>query len=331
MVAEIIFGNHKSVISRKVKSISLVAVFAALIGGSLMAYDLDPITNTAMKRLFVAKMDQKCAYFTPEAAMALKAGFVQTRNEALRSGHSMADLSYFLTQARSAADTANCASAPIQAEAQNVRDSYTKFVTQARLSLPGERARWEASRSNEKALDWRMVQYQSGPKGDVAMGLYGPLAAPSLVVMARFSDAKRPVSARLLLRNPNVAATGLINRAAFDISPNRPFGSSDVSDLSFNARAISETQIYLKPHVKTNDFGMSLTGDYIGKQSPETAMRFDFPTRAFVAIAALDPREDIVVAFDFDDGPRYVRFEVGDFITGLAYVALPSPYGERLF
>lgn len=54
--------------------------------------------------------------------------------------------------------------------------------------------------------------------------------------------------------------------------------------------------------------------------------RLDFPNRAYAAIARLDPREDIVVAFDFASGTRCARFEVRDFVTGLASIPLPSPY-----
>lgn len=318
-------------IKRNVKSISLMTAVVALTATALSAYDLDPITNTAMKRLFVSQMDRRCAYFTPEAALALKAGFVQTRNEALRAGHSMDDLGYYLNQATVAAQNADCASGPIQAEVQGVRDSYNKFIVQSRLSLPGDRAKWDASRANEKAIAWRMVQYQSSEAGDLAMGLYGSLAAQSFVVMTRFEDGHRPQSARLLIRNTQQSSVGIINRAAFALTSDRPLGSSDMSDLSFSAKAISDTQIYLRPHVKTNDVGMSLTGEYIGDQSPKPAVRFDFPSRAFAAIAMLDPREDIVVEFSYDDGPRYARFEVGDFITGLTYATLPSAYGEKLF
>jgi hypothetical protein len=105
-----------------------------------------------------------------------------------------------------------------------------------------------------------------------------------------------------------------------------PLGFNDYSSLSFMARGISETTASLRPEVKANLAGFSLTGDFVGKQTPEDALRFDFPARAWMAIAKLDPREDIVVEFNTTDGPLYARFEVGDFLTGLSYVALPSSY-----
>ncbi|MEI9904016.1 MAG: hypothetical protein WDN06_08550 [Asticcacaulis sp.] len=148
--------------------------------------------------------------------------------------------------------------------------------------------------------------------------------------MAHFADGARPYSARLLLRDPDVVASGMINPAAYAVSDTAPAGFGG-GTLAFPARAMNDVTAVLAPTVRANALGFSATGDYVGAQSgAQDAVRFDFSTRAYPAIARLDPREDMVVEFDFSDGPRYMRFEVGDFITGLSYVGLPSPYSGKL-
>jgi hypothetical protein len=170
------------------------------------------------------------------------------------------------------------------------------------------------------------VQYQNTDQADMAFGLYGGLHQNSFSLMAHFKNGVRPYSARLLVRNTDIVATGVINRAPYGLSETMPAGFSDYSSLSFMAHGISDVTADLHPGVKTNLAGFTLTGNYVGTQGPEAALRFDFPSRAWLAIAKLDPREDIVVEFSSEDGPRYARFEVGDFVTGLSYVALPAPY-----
>lgn len=311
----------------QIKPALAVLMALGVSAGSLMAYALDPITDTAMKRLFISRMNARCHYFSAETDMALKAGFLQARNEALRSGHPMSELGTHLEFARNAAQNAACDTAAIVSEAQGVSDSYRKFIMQTHLELQGERSVWQATRANESVTQWRLVQYQRNDDQNFAIGLYGTMTAPRFMVMSQFADQKRPISARLLVRNADIASIGVINRSPFALSPTRPQGSSELSDQSFVAQGMEVIDVYLRPHQKTNDLGYSLTGEYVGDQSPTPAIAYSFPTKAFVAIARLDPREDVVVEYMFDDGPRYVRFEIGDMMTGLVYATLPSAYG----
>ncbi|MBW8881512.1 MAG: hypothetical protein JF615_08840 [Asticcacaulis sp.] len=175
---------------------------------------------------------------------------------------------------------------------------------------------------------WRLVEYQNMADGDAALGLYGTLAHYSFSVMADFRDGARPYSARLLVRDPSIVRVGLIDPAPYGVARTMPQGLSEAGYASFVANGAGQTTASLTAQATANAAGFSLTGDYVGKTEPVAVSRFDFPTRAFSAIAQLDPREDVIVVFDCDDGPRYVRFEVGDFITGLTYVGLPSPYGK---
>lgn len=311
--------------------VKVAGMAAALMAASpLMAQGIDGVIVTATKRYFLTVADARCHALDPATAMALKGGYVQARNEAIRHGRDMTVLAPYLDAARAAAGRSDCASPQLTAEMATARSAFAGFAATPRLDLAGARAAWHADRTQATSNAWRLVQYQDDGATRAAMGLYGRLSDNRLVVMARFADGAVPYSARLLLRNPAVAATGLINPAAYGVTTTAPAGFAG-GTLAFPARAIGEATVPLSPAVRTNGFGFSATGAYVGEQQgPQAAVRVDFSTRAYPAIAELDPREDMVVEFDFSDGPRYVRFEVGDFITGLSYIGLPSPYGGKI-
>jgi len=296
------------------KAIGLIAVpvflCAALCAapGVIAADAVDAITGTTLSRYFLSAADARCHALSPDAANALKAGYLQARNTALRAGHSMNDLAPWLARADQAAATVACDDPKLDGDLAGAQDAYRRFIVQTRLDLPGARAAWHADRTYGDDDAWRLVQYQNLPGADLALGIHGTLDAPRFTVMASFRDGRQPYAARLLLRNPDVLGQGLIEPAAANLSATPPAGF-DGGAIGFMARDASETSAVLHPG-----------------SAKEDALRFDFPSRAWPAIARLDPREDMVVEFDFDDGPRYARFEVGDFISGLIYVTLPQPY-----
>ncbi|WP_443748504.1 hypothetical protein [Asticcacaulis solisilvae] len=286
----------------------------------------DSLTETAVKRYFLAQADVRCHLLTPAASMAVTAGYLQARNASIRASGTMGALTPWLEQARAAAANAPCDAPQLRAAATQAQDAYRGFVAQPRLDL-GD---WTGDRSYPDTSAWRLAQYQSTSGADAVLGLYGTLSDARFVVMAHFADGARPYSARLLVRNADVVSAGLINRAPRELSPAAPLGFTSATTLSFTARDSADVRIALKPEVRSNEAGFSLTGGFVGKAEADDAVRFDLPTAAWRAMAPLDPREDVVVAFDCDDGPRYMRFTVGDFLTGLTFVRLPSPYGQRL-
>ncbi len=306
-----------------------LAAAAWLAGPLAGAQGVDTSIVAVAKRWFLTRADARCHQLDPAQAMALKAGYVQSRNEAIRAGYTMAALAPYLDAARDAADRSDCASPQVAAETAAARGAYTLFASQPRLSLPAGPASWQADRTRAGDAQWRLVQYQDGAGAEAAMGLYGPLSDNRFVVMVRFADGARPYGARLLIRDAGLASQGLINPAAYAVSDAPPPGFASGA-LAFPARGMSDVDMTLSPAVTTNGLGFTPDGRYVGGQpGAGAALRFDFSTRAYPAIAALDPREDMVVEFDFSDGPRFIRFGVGDFITGLSFVALPSPYGGQ--
>ncbi len=292
----------------------------------LLAQTADDYTLPVVKRFYMMQADARCHLLDAATSQALKAGYLQARNDALRAGLSMAYLAPWLDKARMAAGQTDCASPQLASEADLARGGYRRFMALPHVAWNSGRTEWAANRAFGDDTAWRLVQYQNTDQADLAFGLYGTLHQNSFTLMAGFHDGVRPYSARLLVRNTDIVATGRIDRTPYALTTEMPLGFSDYSSLSFMARNISETTAALRPEVKANLAGFSLSGDFVGKQAPEDALRFDFPARAWMAIAKLDPREDIVVEFNTAKGPRYARFEVGDFLTGLSYVALPSSY-----
>ena len=235
-------------------------------------------------------------------------------------------LAPWLEQARAAAANTPCDAPELKAAAQTAQDAYRGFVVQNRIDLGA----WRGDRTHSGTANWRLAQYQSNSDADAVLGLYGTLADARFVVMTHFADGTRPYAARLLVRNAGVVDAGLINRAERTVTRTAPLGFTRATTLSFGARDSADVDVALRPEVRSNIAGFSASGDYVGKNVTSEAVRFDLPTAAWRAMAPLDPREDVVVEFDCDDGPRYMRFEVGDFLTGLSFVRLPSPYGQPL-
>ncbi|MFT3998503.1 MAG: hypothetical protein QM667_13955 [Asticcacaulis sp.] len=287
----------------------------------------DASLDTLVKRQFMVAADARCSLFDGRTALALKAGLLQNRNAALIHGVAPATLYALMDKAKAAGASMPCDSAKLHAEADKLRGAYRGFVAQNRLSLHGLRSQWQADRTGETEVRWRLVQYQETGNVSLGFGLYGTLKGQVLTVMAQFKG-EQPYAARLIVRDPNWRSTGFINHDRLSVSAQMPRGFSTY-DLSFAATDRRATRLALKDAPRVNLAGFTVDGKFAGHAEKRDTIRFDFPMNATVAIGKLDPREDIVVAFDFNDGTQYARFEAGDFVTGLVFATLPSPYGAR--
>ena len=308
----------------RVGALVVAAILCALPAGA----GSDDTTTTAVKRYFLAEANARCNLLDDATAMAVTSGYVQARNALIRSTGGMQGLSPYLGEARTAAHSVACDAPQLVSEARAASDAYRAFASQPRLSLPGARAEWVGLRAHGDESAWRLAQYQSNTDADLALGLYGTLSDNRFTVMADFHDGETPYAARLIVRDPAIAPAGLIGRTA-ELSDTIPLGFGS-GVRTFLASDSQETEALIKPHVKVNLLGVSASGDHVGEQGPVAVKRFDFPSRAWRAIAPLDPREDIIIAFDFRAGTKYARFEVGDFITGLGYVRMPTAYSKVL-
>jgi hypothetical protein len=278
------------------------------------------------RRQFIHSANERCGWVDGPAQLALNAGLLQNRNAALNAGVSPIVVYAVLDKAREVSLRADCESPELLAEADLLKGAYRGFVAQNRLMLKGVRAQWQADRTEAQLRKWRLVQYQHIGEVSLGLGLFGTQDRYSFSVMAQFKEGMRPYSARLVMRNTYLRSIGLIDQTPLSISAYKPktLGSQDLSFVALNRH---EVQSALVDGPRVNIAGFTVGGRYEGHQKKKPTVRFDFPMSLTTAIARLDPREDIVVVFEFSDGPQYVRFEAGDFVTGLVFTTLPTPYG----
>ncbi|OYW80223.1 MAG: hypothetical protein B7Z26_06795, partial [Asticcacaulis sp. 32-58-5] len=256
------------------------------------------MVETLTRRQFMVSANQRCQLLDAPAVIALNSGLVQTRNQLVRAGISARNMQAVLRHARDGGDRVDCASPALQAEAETVRSAYRAFVAQPRLELPSGRTNWQATRSHGRETMWRLVQHQDSRDGRLAFGLYGTLTGFNLTVMAQFKAKDAPYSARLLLRDPRLNPTGVITPDRYGISRDLPQGFSEAYSRSYMASARNDLQIALGGERRVNFAGFDVTGKHVGIIEPKPTVRFDFPREAMKAMAGLDPREDIIVAFE---------------------------------
>lgn len=283
--------------------------------------------ETLTQRQFIYSANTVCGWFDGPTTLALGAGLLQSRNAALNHGVPSAQLYSALDQARHAALTrVDCDKPELRAEVETLKGAYKGFVTQNRLNFPGARSQWHTDRTSMDDQKWRLVQYVQAGDDALGFGLYGTLSGPHLSVMAQFADGARPFSARLIVRDAISQPMGIIHPSAPGLETVAPRGLGHETGVMALRRGEETLALYDAPRV--NVAGFTAEGQYKGRNDAKATIRFDFPMAETIAIAKLDPREDIVVAFDFADGTRYARFEAGDFVPGLVFVALPTPYGQ---
>ena len=313
-------------------SIWLCALFLALSHSPLKAQAKPSAADNPLQimgqRQYLLHAHRRCNFFNDAEIMALTAGFLQSRNAAIRSNFNSVDIARTVIRANALSEMVPCDDKTLAGQVATLRTAYKSFVSQTNLELKGQRSLWKATHAYDDEAMWRLVQYQRQDQSVLALGLYGPRERMSLSVMAQF-EGKQPYSARLVVRDTLRTNHGIIFRSNLPLSRTIPFGFEDGRVISHIATHKSVDMRVLGLDKRVNEAGFNLLGQHVATSERET-VRFDFPTQALISIAKLDPREDIVIAFDFSDGPVFVRFEVGDFMTGFIFAKLPSPYTSNL-
>ncbi|MEM9963897.1 MAG: hypothetical protein AAGC58_00975 [Asticcacaulis sp.] len=302
---------------------ALLALACMATSGAALADALSKLTQ----RQFIHTANKTCHWLSAPEALALGGGLIQMRNAALISGQNPQSVYATIHQAHTAAARVDCRNPALLAEVETVKGAYRGFVTQNRLTFAGPKAQWLTDRTEAGTRKWRLVQYQKTGDIHMALGLYGLTDRHALTAMIQFPDDRRPYSARLMVRDPKYRPSGVIDKAPLGLSASMPLNITRY-DHSFTAQSRHLTSMVLEDAPKVNMAGFNLMGEYKGRPQTRPTIRFDFPIEATTAIARLDPREDIVVVFEFPDGPQYARFEAGDFVPGLVFATLPSPYGK---
>jgi hypothetical protein len=256
--------------------------------------------------------DGRCRLFTPELASALGAAEAQARGAALRAGASPDQLQAVSARAAGTASRLSCRSSDLQLAAARVRQGFDGYSRLLRMTFPGDVAAWRADRSLPAASPvWRLSQEARLGGGSVTFGLAGDWNAPAeLLAVSDFGPGPQPYAARLLLRDPARAPEPYLSA----LHP----GASARLPLSARIPPPGAARVFVADD-------RALAGQTLAPAGAKSALAFSFPASAIAALADLDPREAVSVAFLFQgphgDIERRAYIEVGDFAAGRAFLA----------
>lgn len=244
------------------------------------------------ERALMMVAGERCRLFSPQVTAALAVGAAQAKGAALRAGVQAPHLHRIEARARAKGAAEPCGSRDLQTAAARVNTGYEGWTRLTRMTFPGSVSAWTADRSPTRTVRWRLVQ----SVGDARFGLAGRGTEHALVAVADFGEA-RPYAARVVLRDPGRDAKPWLS--------SRPLPASAARAVWAEATSPAEA---------------TLLGD-----EADSGLAFRFPEAAAEALERLDSREVFHVEFLFQgrDGEkvRRVRFEVGDFAAGRAFVA----------
>lgn len=279
---------------------SLCPLMASLIVAGVSVW-AGPAQATASElyyeRSVAVAAQTKCRLFEPNVAAALSAATLQARGAALRSGVEASQLAASSTRARARVDQVSCQDEQLRLMASRVEAGFAGWSRAARISFAGDRSAWHGDRFESKQAGWRLAQDAMTGTSPVRLGLMG--RSPSQVQLATvvsFKGRNRPYAARLVMRNTQALP--------------RPWLSGD------GLPPVSVQSSFFASGVKSAPQPLLQRGQRQGEQ-------WLFGSAAIEALTRLDPRETVQVEFLFrDDSVATVRFEVGDFAAGRAFLSM---------
>lgn len=253
-------------------------------------------SQTFYERSFVLAAHQKCRLFTPGVAAALTAATRQARGAALRGGGSDRDLSAAAARARSRAASVSCADPDLAVVRGRVDHAFAGWSRMPRMTFPGARADWLASRTVYDTPTWALKQDGITGASPVTFGYpTGPQAGPSVTVS--FVGRPRPRAVRVVMRDPALSPRAWVGRDG-GLPP------AGLRRAIWSSGQVPADPALLRP----------------GAKAGET---WRFPAALAQALEPLDPRETFVVEFVFrDDSVARAVFEVGDFAAARAFLAM---------
>lgn len=252
--------------------------------------------DTYYERAFVVAADARCDLFAPNLEAALAAATAQARGAALRSGAVEADLAAAAARARARAATVSCADPQLATVRARVDGAFSGWLRTPRMEFPGTRRPWTANRLRSADASWRLQQMSVVGASPVAFGYAGKGEGQDLVAVVSFVGRSRPVSARIVMRDP--------------VRVPRPWLAGD-GMVPVAARA----SIWATS-VDTAEAALLAEGRRAGEA-------WRFPASTAAALERLDPRETFAVEFHFRDGSvATAKFEAGDFAAGRAFLAM---------
>ncbi len=252
--------------------------------------------QTYAERSIMRIANQRCRLFDANVTLALSMAEAQARNATLRAGGDNARMREIADIAETKAASLACDDPVLTAEAGRVRAAFSAYARMLRMTFPGGGAAWKADRtvlaSRVETGRWALTTSPVHADVDTRFGVVVIGGRLSLFATPLDSDAS-PATARLVMRDPELA--------------DRPYLSGALNPPPRNV-----SKVYLAAERRT---------------SPDGSEGFRFTDAATEALAALDPREAIVVEFVYTSpqGERVTRtlYEVGDFAPAYGFLRLP--------
>ncbi|WP_426040500.1 hypothetical protein [Brevundimonas sp. TWP2-3-4b1] len=257
-------------------------------------------TGTFYDRTFVLAAHEKCQLFRAPVAGALSAATLQSRGAALRAGTAETTLQTTASRARSRARQVSCANPELAMVRDRVADAFAGWQRIPRMDFNSDHATWTADRVRREAATWRLVQTSVTGASPVRFGLGASAEGQeTLSAVVSFVGRPRPYAARMVMRDPALAA--------------RPW-------LTAAGRAVLPPESARQEVWSAGTAPAAATLLAMGKTQGET---WTFPAAGGDRLARLDPREPFLIEFLFRDGSvATATFEAGDFAAARAFVAL---------
>lgn len=281
--------------SRFARALAAAAVLVAVPGGAL-ADGAGPYYD----RSFVLAAHEKCRLFAAPVAGALSAAALQARGAALRGGMPEATLRATADRARSRARQVSCSDPELAVVRDRVADAFAGWQRIPRMDFIGDRGTWTADRVRREASAWRLAQPSMTGGSPVRFGISAAAdGRESLTAVVSFVGRPRPYAARLVMRDPELAARPWLTASGGAVLP-----------------PVSARQQVFSAGTAPAAATLLATGRTRGEA-------WTFPASAGDRLARLDPREPFVLEFLFRDGSvASATFEAGDFAAARAFVAL---------
>lgn len=286
-----------------------VAGLAALVGLSPSA-TLSAPTDTFYQNSLMSIADRRCNFFEPRIAAVLSAAKLEARGAALKAGVTMLELDRTEARARAKANSQPCNSRDFTLAAANVRKAFEGLSQYRTMRYPGDIAGWNVERINGRRLmSWGVSQRSTFGADSMTFGLAGRNEQVALMAVATFADGARPASARLLIRD-----LSKLQQPFFDV-----WAGGQRTPL---ARRVSPDNVARAfPGI-----GPQPADEHLVPSNPRSSVAFTFPPQAAAAMANLDPREAVVVEFNFLGRGGYVTrrayIEVGSFAAARAFLGV---------
>lgn len=271
----------------------MVVLIAAAWPVAALAQGAQDARTLYVERRGLIEADAQCRLLDPGPLDALRVGATQARGALLRAGWSTTQVAELESAVVTSARARACNDERTLTSARNARASYATWANAGRMTFAGWGRDWLALRTAD-ADGWRLRQEIDAPRVAV-FGVRERGGRQRLTLVVPIANGTRePRAATLIVRAPSapLIEINLNARIAYGLEAGAPQEARAMSVRG--ARAIERASGGRRLAV------------------------FTFSDSAFAAIAALDPRESVVIELD---GARLL-VEVGDLAAARAFLTI---------